>query len=92
MYETIYIFIGIISILVIIGIIIALIFYKKKKEIKKEEINYQAFFHLGFVWIPVGVVFMITVNPALGMAFLALGVSYIAIGLANRDKWKNPKE
>ena len=92
MNEQIYILIGIISILVIIGIIIALIFHKKKKEIKKEEINYQAFFHLGFIWIPIGVVFMSTVNPALGVAFLALGISYIAIGLANRDKWKNPEK
>ena len=92
MYEQIYILIGIFSILIIIGIIIALIFHKQKKDADKDEINYQAFFHLGFIWIPVGVVFMITVNPAIGVAFLALGASYIAIGLANRDKWKDPKK
>ena len=51
------------AILVIIGIVIGLIvFYvmrTKKKDIEKDT-DYQAIFSVGFIWIPVGVVFMIT--------------------------------
>ena len=61
---------------------------KKKKEGKTGEINYKIFFILGLVWIPIGSVYMITINTAIGIAFMGLGVAYIAIGLANKDKWK----
>ena len=69
-----------------------MVFLKKKKEGKIEEPNYQVFFSLGIMWIPIGVVFMITINPGLGVAFMALGIVYMAIGLANRDKWGKKEE
>jgi len=50
--------------------------------------NYQVFFILGIMWIPIGIVFMMTINLVIGIAFLGMGASYLAIGLANRDKWK----
>ena len=53
-----------------------------------KEPNYQAFFAIGIIWLPVGVVFMLTINPGLGIAFMGMGVVYLAIGLVNRDKWK----
>jgi len=31
---------------------------------------------------------MTAVNLVIGIAFLGMGTSYLAIGLANRDKWK----
>jgi hypothetical protein len=68
--------------------ILFLYVYKKKKEGKMGETNYQVFFTIGIVWIPIGIVFMITVHPVIGMAFMALGLSYMAIGLKNRDKWE----
>ena len=64
---------------------------EKEKKKTKKEINYQVFFHIGFIWIPVGVVFMITVNVAFGIALIGLGLLYVAIGLANKDKWKSKK-
>ena len=88
MSEWILISLIIVTILVIIGLILTLVVYKKKKEGKMGEPNYQVFFTIGIVWIPIGVVFMITVNSTIGMAFMALGVVYMAIGLANRDKWE----
>ena len=92
MNEWILISILIIAVMVVIGLLLTMVVYKKKKEGKIEEPNYQVFFSIGFVWIPCGVVFMITINPALGVVFMALGVLYIAIGLANRDKWKKKEE
>jgi hypothetical protein len=92
MNEWILISILIIAALVLIGLLLIIVVFKKKKEGKIGEPNYQVFFSLGFVWIPVGVVFMITINPALGVVFMVLGLSYIAIGLANRDKWEKKKQ
>ena len=56
-----------------------------------KETNYQVFFMIGIIWLPVGVVFMITINSAIGIAFMAMGIIYMAIGLANRDKWEKKK-
>jgi len=81
----------IIAALVVIGLILTLVVFKKKKEGKVGEPNYRIFFNVGMVWIPVGVVFMIAVNPAIGIAFMALGIMYLAIGLANKDKWEKKK-
>jgi hypothetical protein len=88
MSEWILIFLLIVGILVILGLILTLVVFKKKKENKKVEPNYQVFFILGISWIPIGVVFMITVHPVIGMVFMAMGLGYMAIGLANRDKWQ----
>ncbi len=80
--------IALVAILVLIGVVLTLVFWKKKKEGTMKEPNYQAFFAIGIVWLPVGVVFMLTVNTGLGIAFMGMSVVYLAIGLANRDKWK----
>ncbi len=78
----------IIAVLLVIILIITFVMFKKKKEGKTGEVNYKIFFILGLVWIPIGIVYMITINTAIGIAFMGLGVVYIAIGLANKDKWK----
>jgi len=77
---------AIIGILVVTGVIIVLV-WKKRKEQPTAEPNYLVFFILGICWFPLGVVFISTDNPV-GYFFFILGLSYLAIGLANRDKWK----
>ena len=81
--------IGILVLLVLIGIVLLLIVWRKRGIVG--EPNYQVFFTLGIVWVPVGVVFMAAVNPAIGFAFMAMGMAYLAIGLAYRDKWEKRK-
>ena len=78
----------IIAVLLVIILLITFVMFKKRKEGKTGEINYKIFFILGFVWIPIGSVYMITINTAIGIAFMGLGIAYMAIGLANKDKWK----
>jgi hypothetical protein len=78
--------------LVVIGLFLLFYVIKKKKELKIEETNYQAFFNIGLIWIPVGIVFIVSVNIAIGVAFFAMGTSYMAIGLANRDKWEKKQK
>jgi hypothetical protein len=78
----------ILATLLSIGVLFIILLFKMKKEGKTREINYQVFFYLGISWIPIGVVFMVAINPVLGIVFIGLGASYIAIGSANRDKWE----
>ena len=92
MSTDIYIAIGILIILIITAVsIVGIVLYvrSKKKDEMKQEPDYRVFYYLGFVWLPIGVVFMIAVNVAMGIVFMGLGASYIAIGLANKDKWQN---
>jgi Gpi18-like mannosyltransferase len=81
------IFIATIAILVIIGIIATLIVWKKREKDEYEEPNYQTFFILGITFLPMGIIFMIIIGPAF-IAFTGMGLCYLAIGLANRDKWR----
>ena len=68
------------------------------EEIKKQEkrqINYQAFFAMGIIFMGTGVVFLSNINFGLGVAFIGLGVIWMIIGGRNKDKWKinnKPKE
>jgi len=81
----------IIAALIVIGLILTLVVIKKKKEGKMGEPNYQVFFTIGMAWIPIGSVFIITINLLMGISFMGLGIAYMAIGLANRDKWEKKK-
>jgi magnesium-transporting ATPase (P-type) len=85
--EWILISILIVAVLAIVALVLTLFVLKKKKEGKMGEPNYQFFFIMGIAWIPIGIVFMVTINLVIGIAFMGLGLSYMAIGLANRDKW-----
>ncbi|MBU1164201.1 hypothetical protein KKA15_01390 [Patescibacteria group bacterium] len=53
----------------------------------KKEINYQAIFYFGITFVGVGVVFMASVNPGLGAAFIAIGGMNMIIGMKHKDKW-----
>jgi uncharacterized membrane protein YoaK (UPF0700 family) len=77
----------IIALLFILVVILTIVFLKKQKENKFEEPDYQIFFIMGISFLPIGFVFIIAINPAF-FSFLAIGLCYIAIGLANKDKWK----
>jgi len=54
--------------------------------IKKNKINYKVFIPVGTALIGLGVVFMAAVNLAMGIVFIAAGISLLAIGIVNRSK------
>ena len=58
------------------------------KKQKKKQINYQAFFAVGIIFIGTGITFFSAVNRRLGTAFIVLGIVYMVIGGKNKDKWK----
>ena len=63
--------------------------WNMRKKGWKHETDYKAFFVMGVVWFPLGLLFDMPF-------FFILGLAYMAIGLANKDKWgkktpANPK-
>jgi hypothetical protein len=75
----------VLGVLILLGVIAAIVAYKNKG--KKHETDYYAFFVMGICFIPLGIIFMSTGNTAFSFFFI-LGLVYLAIGLANKDKWK----
>ena len=66
-----------IALLIVLFAFIAII----RNKGKKIEPDYRIFFILGITWLPLGIS---TDNPA----FLWMGIVFMLIGLANKDKWK----
>lgn len=64
----------------ILAVLFAVIFISRNRG-QKIEPDYRVFFILGITWLPLGIA---TDNPG----FLGLGAVFMAIGLANRSKWK----
>jgi hypothetical protein len=83
--------IGILIIILLVLIATFFIVQKKKKERIFKEIDYRAFFILGISFLPMGIIFTVTISPAF-IGFIGMGVIYMAIGLANKDKWKNKEK
>ena len=78
-------FILIITIIAFITLLIGVIVTKNIKE--NSEIDYRTFFILGICFFPLGIIAIVTKNPGfIGISGLVL--TYIIIGLANRNKWK----
>jgi uncharacterized membrane protein YfcA len=81
------------AILVVVGILVAFVAWRRRKEGKLAEPDYRAYFVMGIVFVPVGIIFMFifllsNIPFVIGMPLLAMGLVYLAIGLANRDKWR----
>ena len=84
-----YILILLLILALIIGIATIFIYHNKKKIANEKEIDYRTFYVLGISFLPMGLVLSITTkNPGM-IGIMGLGAAYLAIGLANRDKWKN---
>lgn len=87
---------SIMSLLLVIGIVVTLllivVLQKRKREEKTGETDYRAFFIMGVAFMPTGfamiMVYFFTEIPfEIGLPLFALGLIYLIIGLANRDKW-----
>ena len=68
-----------------------LLTWKKIKEGGYKEPDYRAFFIMGICLLPMGIIFMTTLNPGF-IGFTCMGLWYMAFSLANREKWKKKKE
>jgi len=85
----------ILAIAVVTGIIALFIVRKRKRE-EKPQVDYRTFFILGTTWVPFSIILMIVsfilqIPFYIGFPLFALGLIYLIIGLANRDKWQQNK-
>ena len=69
-----------IAIGILILIMLFLFIVLKRKQ--KQQMNYRMFFIIGVTWLPLGIA---TQN----YVFSVVGACFLALGLANRKKWKN---
>jgi hypothetical protein len=82
------IMIGILIITIFVLIFTVLLVKKNSKNEKNKDIDYRAFYIMGISFLPLGIVLTVVVDNPGFIGFIGLGVCYIAIGLANKDKWK----
>ena len=80
----------ILVIMLVIGAISAVLALKKSKS---GEPNYRVFYITGLILLPIGIIwigasFFLDTSIGAGGAFLGVGVTYLIIGLAYRDKWR----
>lgn len=78
-----------IAIMVGIGLVVTLIGVAVAYKVRKEKIepDYRTIFIMGIVFAGSGSAMISTLGVG-SMGMFALGLIYMAIGLANRDKWK----
>jgi len=58
---------------------------------QKRETDFRVFCILGICLMALGIGLMLAVGP-IYIVFLGSGVAFMAIGLANRDKWAKSKK
>ena len=77
---------------IVITLLMVLVLRKRKRERKAGETDYRAFFIIGVAFLPTGLAMMMVYFFAeipfeIGLPLFALGLIYLIVGLANRDKW-----
>ena len=75
----------------LITLILVFVKLKNKPSGEPKEINYQAFFVMGIIFVGSGTALTAAISPGF-IGITALGIIYMLIGLKNRDKWANPKK
>lgn len=74
--------------LTLIGLVIGVLLLRKWKSGYQGEINYRAFYIIGVTFLPAGVALSASTRNPDFFGMSSLGAVYLAIALANRDKWK----
>lgn len=78
--------------LTVLALLVGVVLVARGKR-REKKTDYKVFFTLGIVWLPMGIIFLaIDSLRTMGIIFLGLGASYLAIGLANKDKWAKAKK
>jgi len=91
--EWVLITLGMAAVLVLVGVVLVLVLWKRRRTGQPKEPNYRAFFVMGIAFLPAGAALMIVYSMTgmpfvVGFPLFAIGLVYLIIGLANRDKWK----
>jgi len=84
--SEILILLAIVAVIVILG---AVVVWRTRNKVRHEP-DYKGFFWIGLVWVIAGAVFMLMGHFAMNGLF-AMGVIFLAIGAANRNRWKKKR-
>jgi hypothetical protein len=78
--------------LIVSALLVGVVLVARRKR-REKETDYKVFFTSGNALLPMGILFLAldSLRP-MGIIFLCLGASYLAIGLANKDKWAKDKK
>jgi uncharacterized membrane protein YidH (DUF202 family) len=76
-----------ISIVAIAIVAIAVIWKLRNREYMHRDTDYKAFFWMGLIWVIIGGPVMWLYDQFSMSGLFAMGVIFLAMGLANRDKW-----
>ena len=88
MSENVLLILGFIVFAILFGFIVYLIVQKRKNAEGQQQINYKTFFILGACFLPAGIAISLSSDNNGYSVLSALGLIYLVIGLANRDKWE----
>jgi predicted membrane channel-forming protein YqfA (hemolysin III family) len=84
---------ALLAIVLTLGLLAILVNLKKKAGGKAEQPNHRAFFFMGIVMLIAGtaevLVFLRSdVSYVVALPLLVIGLVFVVVGLANRDKWR----
>ena len=88
MSENVFLILGFIVFAILLGFIVYLIVQKRKNAEGQLQINYKIFFILGTCFLPAGIAISLSSDNFAFSGLSALGLIYLVIGLANRNKWE----
>ena len=82
----------ILALIIITGIVMFLQTRKRAKEGKQVITNYRSLYNFGKVVVPLSIVIMIVsfvlqIPFYIGFPLFAVGLVYLIVALANKDKW-----
>ena len=82
------------AVLITIGIILVIVIWKRPKTGRFKGTNFHTFYVMGLIFIPFGIIAMVIYSRLgmpffFGVPFLAMGITYLVVGLLNRDKWNS---
>jgi hypothetical protein len=75
----------------VLAVIVLLVIWRKRQQGKPVETDYYTLFVMGMIFLPVGLVLMITFDMGYG-GIAGLGAVYIIVGWLRRDQWKNRRK
>jgi heme/copper-type cytochrome/quinol oxidase subunit 2 len=80
--------VSILVLLVVLGIVFA---WKLRNKNWEHQTDYRAFFWIGLIWTAIGIPYMFIFDSSMSF-LLIMGVVFLAIGAANKDKWDQKKK
>ncbi len=80
------------AIVIVMGMVMVLVARKRAKEGMAAETSYRGLYIFGIIVVPFSIVsmalmFVLQIPFYVGLPLFALGLTYLIIGLGNKDKW-----